>query len=132
RIGHREDVAEREDREVHGCAVRERLAEQVSCQRVGCNECDEQRSVRERDPNGRVAEAQRMAAAQEDREEWEERRVALAAGDEQLQGGATTSTAPTWFTRPAVAVRIPGRTTVLTLYLTPRRDVLLGVRVVGS
>ena len=73
-----------------------------------------------------------MAAAQEDREEWEERRVALAAGDEQLQGGATTSTAPTWFTRPAVAVRIPGRTTVLTLYLTPRRDVLLGIRVVGS
>ena len=29
RIGHREDVAEREDREVHGCAVRERLARYV-------------------------------------------------------------------------------------------------------
>ena len=52
--------------------------------------------------------------------------------DRLLQGGATTSTARTWFTRPAVAVRIPDRTAVLTLYLTPRRDVLLGVRVVGS
>ena len=52
--------------------------------------------------------------------------------DRLLQGGATTSTARTWFTRPAVAVRIPDRTAVLTLYLTPRRDVLLGVGIVGS
>jgi hypothetical protein len=51
--------------------------------------------------------------------------------DRLLQGGATTSTARTWFTRPAVAVRIPDRTAALTLYLTPRRDVLLGVGVVG-
>ncbi len=52
--------------------------------------------------------------------------------DRLLQGGATTSSARTWFTRPAIAVRIPDRTAVLTLYLTPRRDILLGVGVVGS
>jgi hypothetical protein len=52
--------------------------------------------------------------------------------DRLLQGGATTSSARTWFTRPAVAVRIPDRSAVLTLYLTPRRDTLLGVGVAGS
>jgi hypothetical protein len=51
--------------------------------------------------------------------------------DRLLQGGTTTSSARAWFTRPAVAVRIPDRTAVLTLYLTPRRDVLLGVGVAG-
>jgi hypothetical protein len=52
--------------------------------------------------------------------------------DRLLQAGATTSTARTWFARPAVAVRIPDRTAVLTLYLTPRHDLLLGVAVDGS
>lgn len=52
--------------------------------------------------------------------------------DRLLQDGATTSSARTWFTRPAIAVRIPDRTAALTLYLTPRRDILLGVGVFGS
>jgi hypothetical protein len=51
--------------------------------------------------------------------------------DRLLQAGATTSATRTWFTRPAIAVTIPDRTAVLTLYLTPHRDVLLGLRVVG-
>ena len=58
-------------------------------------------------------------------------RVLARTVDRLLQGGATTTSARTWFTRPAVAVRIPDGTAVLTLYLTARRDVLLGIGVAG-
>jgi hypothetical protein len=51
--------------------------------------------------------------------------------DRLLQAGARTKVARTWFTRPAISVRIADRTGFLTLYLIPKRDNLLGVKVVG-
>jgi hypothetical protein len=57
--------------------------------------------------------------------------VLARAVDRLVQGGAPTTSSRTWFTRPAVAVRITDRTAVLTLYVTPRREVLLGVGVAG-
>jgi hypothetical protein len=51
--------------------------------------------------------------------------------DGLLQSGAKTSSAPVWFTRPAVAVRITDGAATLTLFLTPRRDSLLGVGLTG-
>lgn len=51
--------------------------------------------------------------------------------DRLLQSGARTRASRTWFTRPAVSVEIDDKAAVLTLYVTPKRDVLLGVKVVG-
>jgi hypothetical protein len=51
--------------------------------------------------------------------------------DRLLQAGAKTTFARAWFARPAVSVKIDDKTAVLTLYLTPKRDALLGVRVVS-
>ena len=50
-----------------------------------------------------------------------------------LQDGASTSSARAWFGRPAVAVGIhEPRGPVITLYLTPRRSMLLGVGIHGG
>jgi hypothetical protein len=51
--------------------------------------------------------------------------------DRLLQAGAKTKVTRTWFTRPAISIRIADKTAFLTLYLMPKRDVLLGVGVVG-
>lgn len=48
-----------------------------------------------------------------------------------LQSGAKTTVARAWFTRPAVVVRIDDKSAVLTLYLTPKRDIPLGVGIAG-
>jgi hypothetical protein len=49
--------------------------------------------------------------------------------DRLVQSGAKTTVARAWFDRPAVAVRMSDRSARLTLYLTPKRDFLLGVAV---
>jgi hypothetical protein len=51
--------------------------------------------------------------------------------DRLVQSGAKTTSVRTWFTRPAVAVRIEDGAATLTLFLTPRRDALLGVGLTG-
>lgn len=51
--------------------------------------------------------------------------------DRLVQSGARTKAERTWFTQPAVSVRITDKRSVLTLYVTPKRDVLLGVGVTG-
>jgi hypothetical protein len=49
-----------------------------------------------------------------------------------VQNGARVSAARAWFGQPALAVRMTGRNGVrLTLYMTPKRDILLGVGIHG-